>query len=189
MVHLVAVMVCNTEFFVSGLTVGRYQVNYYEWAGSPGPALLGQLSPTKESEMVPKGIPDVVKARVVPLVYRQQLITDTTNNWFYKDIDAPDIAFWGPYLFSIIAHTNLVGATTHFEWKVVFYWSSDGKVWSSAADLFTFTSASGDVIQSACTATASFGLHMRYALAWRSNVAAAVESGTVSVAAVFNFLT
>lgn len=112
------------------------------------------------------------------------------TNWSYTKVDAEELLYLGPYLTSIQAHTNTTGATSAHSWKVVFWWSFDGRNWlpTNPENLFTaITGGSGAAIQAAYTSTGNFGYMMKYAAGVKNNAGATIETASVSCKLVFTF--
>ena len=114
--------------------------------------------------------------------------------WTYHEIDLPEVANWGPHLFSIIAHTNSEYMSTNFTWKLVFWRSNDGKTWvpTTPNDLFQVISIGtrdGDILQAAFSTSSEFGLHIKFGIAVKNGSGSAIETGVISAALAFNFLT
>ena len=129
------------------------------------------------------------KVRVVPAAYKFQLATDgATQGVRYVDLELPQVVEWGPYLEQITATTQTESRSPQFKWKVVFWWSVDGREWSSTSlDLFSYVSADGSVIQPAYPTTTQFGPKMRFALAAENVSGTNVESATVTLLLAFQF--
>jgi hypothetical protein len=128
--------------------------------------------------------------RVVPFVYKHRLSTDGTTSWLYQDLSLPQVRRWGPHLTEIVAHTMTQALMTHFQWKVVFYWSVDGLTWQGPVDLFSpEITANGMLIHTPYSTDSTLGLHMRFALAARNapGQGGAVLNATVTCACAFDF--
>lgn len=126
---------------------------------------------------------------VVPLVYKHALQSDGQQSWRYLDLDLPNITRQGPNLASIQLETLTEGRTAQHEWKVVLFYSLDGKLWSLPVDLVGAISANGDLVHNAFTDTTKFGLHIRLALAVRSASGSNLDSAIVSAVAFLRRVT
>ena len=134
--------------------------------------------------------PPAQKTILLPLFYKKLLQTDVTTNAIYIDVDLPQAADWGPYLESIVAHTQTESATSNFTWKIGFYWSFDGRKWNPATnpvDLFSAITSNDDAIQTPYTTTAQLGMKLRFVIVVASSNAGAVERGICGCALAFNF--
>ena len=122
------------------------------------------------------------KVLVVPAFYKMQLQTDGTTTATYIDLDLPSVTDLGPYLESVTAHTMTENKTANFTWRMVFYWSMDGRQWNPATpiDLFSGIAANGSVIQTAYTTTTNFGVKLRFAIAVVNASGAAIERAVCS---------
>lgn len=121
------------------------------------------------------------KVALVCIAKGVRLTSNSTTTWTNVDLELDEIAHWGPWIESITGIVNTIGATTNHSYKVVQYWSVDGRNWNGPFDLFTaITAGSGSAIQTAYTG-ATFGPIMKYALAVRNNTGTAAETATVDV--------
>ena len=127
------------------------------------------------------------KVVVVPAFYKMQLQTDATGSYSFIDLDLPDIAHWGPHVQEIIVYTATENITTNFTWKLVAYWSIDGRNWSTSVDLFSAISANGNTIQTAFSTASALGPIMRYAIAVANGSGSAIERGVVTASLAFTF--
>ncbi len=113
----------------------------------------------------------------LPLMFLASKGGGTT--WTYIDIPVPGLEALGAYLASMTAHANTTGRTAYAEWKVVFWWSVDGKTWnppSAPVDLFAAIATDGQAIQTPFTDASKLGIHLRFAYAIRASQGVAVES-------------
>ncbi len=127
------------------------------------------------------------KVVVVNSFYKKQLQTDGTTVFSYMDLEIPQAMEWGPYLESVQVHTNTENKTTNFTWKLVLYWSIDGRQWNVPVDLFSAISNNGGVIQIAYTTNTQFGLYMRYAIGVANGSGTAIERAVCTAALAFTF--
>lgn len=127
------------------------------------------------------------KVRVLPVFYKKQLQTDGSTSWSYMDVDLPDAEGLGPYVESIIAYTSSESFTTSFQWKLVCYWSLDGRNWSTPTDVFSAITGSSTTIQTAFSTASALGPIMRYAIAVSNETGTAIERGVCSLALAFVF--
>ena len=134
------------------------------------------------------------KVITVPLCHKLVLTTDGQNGvWNYVDVTLPEVEDWGPFLMGITAHTRCENMTTNVKWKVVFWWSVDGRNWSATpVDLFTevaYSSSPVDAIKTEYNTVNTFGLKMKWGLAVQNASGTAFERTVVTVALAFKFLT
>ena len=127
------------------------------------------------------------KVRVLPFIAKMQLQTDGTTTPSYIDIELPEALEFGPWLESIQVQTSTENRTAQFTWRVVFWWSIDGRRWNGPVDLFSAVSANQDVIQTAYSTSTSFGLYMRYGLAVANASGTNIERAVCSATLVFTF--
>ncbi len=127
------------------------------------------------------------KVRVVGFIQKMQLQTDGTTTPSYIDIQLPEALEWGPYLDSLQVQTSTENRTAQFTWRVVFWWSIDGRRWNGPVDLFSAVSANQDVIQTAYSTTTNFGLYMRYGIAVANASGTNIERAVCSATLVFTF--
>ncbi len=120
---------------------------------------------------------------VQPLAYKLLLQSDGGQNFRIFDLDLPAIARLGPQLASIRVETLTETRTAQHEWKVVIFYSLDGKLWSPPADLISVINTNGDVVHPAFTDETKFGLHIRLGLAVRSASGTALDSTVISAVA------
>lgn len=130
---------------------------------------------------------DSQKVRMIAVFYKKQFQTDGSTSWTYIDLEIPGVESWGPYLESIIAYTNSENLTNLFQWKLVSYWSMDGRVWSNPSDVFSGITSSGQAVQTAFSTASALGPIMRYAVAVSNESGTAIERGVLSLALAFNF--
>ena len=135
------------------------------------------------------------KVVVVPLCYKQQLVSDGQDtNWSYIEIPVEEAEEWGPFLMGIVAHTRSESMTAYVRWKVVFWTSTDGRNWSTTPlDLFTEVGVAAnntDAVKSEYTSTGNFGLKMKFGLAVLNTTGhnTSIERAVVTVALAFKFL-
>lgn len=88
---------------------------------------------------------------------------------------------------SIQVHTATESRTSNFTWRVVFWWSVDGRRWNGPVDLFSAVSANSDVIQTAYSTTTTFGLQMRYGIGLANASGTAIERAVCTASLVFTF--
>jgi len=127
------------------------------------------------------------KVVLLTVCYKMQLQTDGTTGYSFIDLDLPDAASFGPYVESVIAYTSTENRTANFQWKIVSYWSIDGRNWSTAVDLFSAITGNGNTIQTAFTTASALGPIMRYAIAVANGSGTAIERGVVTVSLAFTF--
>lgn len=128
------------------------------------------------------------KLRLKPLLRSTVLITDVTTNWHYLDISVGEVAARGPFLGQIAVFSLLLSKTTNFEWKIVFWWGIEMEhLEPTPVDLIAASTLGSNVIHTPFTDTTKMGVAMRYAIAYRSNSAGAVERGIVSAVGGFQF--
>lgn len=127
------------------------------------------------------------KVRVQSFVQKMQLQTDGSTTPSYIDIEVPDALEWGPYLESIQVQTATENRTSQFTWRVVFWWSIDGRRWNGPVDLFSAVSANQDVIQTAYSTGTAFGLYMRYGIGLANASGTNIERAVCSATLVFTF--
>ena len=108
------------------------------------------------------GLSNIIE--VVQLFYKKQLLTDGSTSLSYMDIEKDEIASYGPYLAGITLMTSTENRTTNHNYKVVYYWSLDGRQWSSPVDLCSVIGGSGDLIHPEVTDQTKLGLHLRFAI-------------------------
>ncbi|MCK6531096.1 hypothetical protein L6R50_27225 [Myxococcota bacterium] len=121
------------------------------------------------------------KSVLIPLLSNFTAATDGTGTASYSDIEIGDAEGLFAFAESVTAHTLTRGASAQHDWKIVFYYSFDGKSWSSPIDLFPWISAgTGYAIQTANTTTSNFGLRVRFALAVRNSAGTVVNTAIVS---------
>src|SRR5262245_6972990 len=77
------------------------------------------------------------KVMLVQVAAAVRLTSNSSTSWVYIDLDTEELSELGPWLESITCITNTVGATTNHSWKIVQYWSADGRNWNGPTDLFT----------------------------------------------------
>lgn len=128
------------------------------------------------------------KIRLHVFVYKYLLFVKGTT-WSYIDLELPDLEGLGPFIESITPHTLTEGRTTNMEWKIVFYWSIDGRTWSGPVDLFSAVTTDGNAIQTDYTTKTALGIKMRYALAGRSSSADTEEKATITALGAFSYQT
>lgn len=133
------------------------------------------------------------KVIVVPLVHKYLVATDGQSQvWNYIDVPLPEVEDFGPFIMGITAHTRSENMTANVSWKVVFWWSVDGKSWSSPVDLFsaiTYSASPVDSIKTEYTTVNTFGLTMKFGLAVQNTTGTASERAVVTCALAFKFLT
>ncbi len=102
------------------------------------------------------------------------------QNWSFIDIPMGDLEDLGPYLAVMAGHTVSSSKSTNAQWKVVFWWSVDGKVWNpgTPADLFAAITTEGQAIQTAFADPTKFGIHLRFAYGIRAGAGSGVETVT-----------
>jgi hypothetical protein len=120
---------------------------------------------------------------VQPLAYKLLLQSNGSQTYRFFELDLPAIARLGPQLASIRVETLTEGRTSQHQWKVVLFYSLDGKLWSPPVDLTTEVNTDGDVVHAAFTDETKFGLHIRLGLAVRSASGNALDSAVVSAVA------
>lgn len=127
------------------------------------------------------------KVVVLALFYKKQVQTDATTSWTYIDIDLPEATEAGPWLESLTAHTLLENPTA-IEYKLVFYYSADGRTWKGPYDIHSPVTSADHYVHPAYTTTTNFGLQMRYAIAVRNSSATGkVERAVVTAALALMF--
>lgn len=128
------------------------------------------------------------KVRVVPFVYKALLQSDGSQTYRHIELELPEIEEWGPHLEAIIVHTETESRTANHDWKMVLWFSIDGKNWNGPHDIFNAVTTAGQVIQPAFTSGDKLGLKIKLALAVRSSTGTALDSAIVSAAGAFKFL-
>jgi hypothetical protein len=117
---------------------------------------------------------------VVRIADAVRLQTSSSMTWAYLEVESSELDMLGPSIDNLVVHTNTIGATASHAWKVVTWWSVDGRTWNGPTDLFTaIVAGSGAAIQAAFATTSAFGLRMRYGLAFRNNAGTAAETAVV----------
>lgn len=130
--------------------------------------------------------------RLVPLAW--QLMIQSTGSdsiWREYDLDTAILTDWGPKLAGITLHTSTESGTLNVEWKVVLYWSVDGRKWKGPFDLTSVMDESSDqLIHGEFTDKSKLGLKLRVALAVKnaSGQSGSVESAIITAAAACRFL-
>ena len=127
------------------------------------------------------------KVVVIPLFFKKQLQTDGTTNTSYLDLELERATEWGPYLASITAHTATENRTSNFTWRLIYWWSLDGRRWNGSYDLFSSVSSNADTVQTANATTTTFGLRMRYGIAVVNASGTAIERAVCSAVLAFTF--
>jgi len=129
------------------------------------------------------------KVKVVPLAYKFMLQSDSTTSWRYFELELSQIQSWGPHLSEITVHSLTQTRTPQQEWKVVLWFSLDGKQWDGPHDIFTAVVANGDVVHTPFADKTKFGMNIKLGLAVHNSVGTNSESAVVSAAGAFSFLT
>lgn len=133
--------------------------------------------PTPGGPRLPGTFPKVMIIRIADAA---RLQSNSSTSWSYLELDLPEIEDLGPYIESIVVHTNTVGATANHAWKLVTWWTLDDRNFIGPTDVFApIVAGSGPAIQPAFTTASAFGLRMRYALAVRNNTGTAPETAAV----------
>ena len=127
------------------------------------------------------------KVVILPIFFKKQLQTDGNTSPSYMDLELDRAEEWGPYLTSIQAHTSTENRTANFTWRVVFWWSFDGRRWNGPTDLFSSVSANADTVQTEYTTNTTFGLKMKYGIAVANASGTALERAVCSGVLVFTF--
>ena len=114
------------------------------------------------------------------------LVTDGTTNARSQDVAIPGIEDLGAYINSVTVHAQTDDPTTDFRWQVVFWWSYDGRTWSTPVTVGSAMGSSAvPTIQTPYTTATTFGLKMRWGVAcWNAN-AGSMQRGIVSFSMVF----
>ena len=126
---------------------------------------------------------------VIPVISQTRIASDGTTTFTYQDIELPEAEEWGPHLEGITAHTITRGISANYAWKIVLYWSIDGRNWNGPTDLFAAVSAVGDVIQTEFTTATALGLKLRFAVGVANVTGTAIETGNITAALAFRFKT
>ena len=124
---------------------------------------------------------------VVQLFYTRHLLTVGSSSLSYIDIDNDTVRSFGPYLAGMTLMISTENRTTNHNYKIVYYWSLDGRQWSNPVDLCSVISASGDVIQVEVTDQTKFGLHIRFAIAQANASGTNIERAVSSAWLVLRF--
>lgn len=123
------------------------------------------------------------KVMLVQIADKVRLTSNGTTTWIFLDLELEELLSLGPWFESIIVVTGTHGSTANHAWKVVSYWSIDGRNWNGPTDLFLspngIVAGSGSTIQAPYTTTSTFGPQMKYALGVRNNTGAAIETAVV----------
>ena len=126
--------------------------------------------------------------QVVQLFFKKQITTDGTTTPSYIDIDSDEIKSLGPYLAGITLMTKTENRTAQHNYKIVFWWSLDGRQWSaSPVDLCTTISGSGDVIHTEFTDATKLGIQIRLAIEVVNGSGGNVERAVSSAWLVLRF--
>ena len=131
--------------------------------------------------------PGQAKVRVLPFIAKMQLQSDGTTTPSYIDVPLAEALEWGPFLDSVQVQTSTENRTAQFTWRVVFWWSIDGRRWNGPVDLFSAVSANQDEIQTAYSTTTNFGIQMRYGIAVANASGTNIERAVCSAVLVFTF--
>jgi hypothetical protein len=130
------------------------------------------------------------KVMLVQIADNVRLTSNGTMTWVNIDLDLPHLLGLGPYTEGIVPITNTVGATTNHSWKVVTWWSVDGRTWNGPTDVFAaITAGSGSAIQTTFSTATVLGPMMKYGLAVRNNAGTAIETAVVDAWLQFIFRT
>ena len=129
------------------------------------------------------------KVKVIPVTFKQLLLSDGTTTPRYIELDIKEPTGWGPHLEQIQAHTKTESRTGTHRWNLVFWYSMDGKDWEGPYDLFAAVSSNNNTIQTAYTTRTTLGMKLKFALAVWQGTAGSPDSAVVSAALAFQFLT
>lgn len=129
------------------------------------------------------------KVRYLNLAYKYLLQSDGSQTWVYIDLDQPEIIEWGPHLGALTAHTDTANRTAEHRWKLVLWWSMDGRTWQGPTDVFAAIQANGAVIQSDFNDKTKLGPKIKLSLACRTETGSNVERALVSLGVAFEFRT
>lgn len=124
---------------------------------------------------------------VLELYYKQQVMTDGTTTPSYIDIPSEEIAGLGPYLAGITLMTCTESRTAQHGYKVVFYWTLDGRQWNGPVDLCASITSSGDVIHTEFTDATKLGIKLRLAISVVNSSGTNVERAVSSAWAVLRY--
>jgi hypothetical protein len=134
--------------------------------------------------------PAGVRVMVIPFADNEQFTTSGGTSFEYFELSSLEpLRYFGPWISSITAHTRVNSIAANTEWKIVFFWSVDGKNWTGPTDLFAAQSTSGNVIQTPYTTRTTFGLQMRYAVGLRVTTGTASASLNVTGSLAIEFVT
>ena len=149
---------------------------------SSQPGAAGAVNPSGATARLIAG-PNNKKVLLLEVARNVSLATVSATD-VTMEIDLGQFEWLGPMIDSIVPHTNTVGNTGALSWKMLYYPSYDGRVWSAGNTVFGYVSSSGYSIQTVLTPTGGFPLRMRMAFAFKNTSGSSpipMEGATVSV--------
>lgn len=124
------------------------------------------------------------KCQVMMLCYKKLIQTKSDGSEAIYELDTPEIEGIGPHLEGMTPHTLLESSDASFQWKVVYWWSLDGRTWVGPANMFADSTTGVPTIHAEVTDPTTFGLHMKWGLACSAVSGSSRLSGSVTVALV-----